>query len=796
MKADKSIFKYPRFGLLLVASLLFLLAFQTDFGFLETVVKKLQNFHTNHPEEKLYIHLDKPFYAAGDSIWFKAYLVEASLHKSDSQSNVLYVELLNSMNTIVQRKMLFINGVSFGDFALADTLTEGKYMIRGYTNYMRNTGEDFFFKKEISILNPTRINAKVRAEMINPDSIDLQFFPEGGELVACGKFNRVAFKAIGQDCKSIQVEGEIRDNQQTLIASFKAEREGMGLVWFTPEAGKSYHARITKPFLVNTIFPLPRVIESGYALQVNQPGKNITIIAFTTVARTSVPVGLVVQSRGKVYHAQEGIIKQDGFFTTLPADKLPEGINQITLFDTVGRPVAERLIYVHHGESLSLTLEVDSSIHKKRDRVTVYADAAYPNGLPAYGNFSITVYDDDLLPNPNQYPLTITNYLNLVSDLKGNIENPGYYFKDSNPETRKHLDLLMLTQGWRRFTWKDVLEDISQAQPYSFEKGVPISGRVMKVIGKKPLAGSTVKIMTMDGHVVVTKPDSMGRFSVGKLFFYDSMSLVIQVENEKGKKQPNTFLLDPLLPAAPADYPMTSFIPFVAPEYVKQQAEKSRLDKSINAILLQEFKVTAKKPDPVLEAKMIGPAATAFKVGDLGKSYVNVLEILQSRVPGVRVDGNPPRMKITMRGNPNILILLDGRETDQAVIETISPSNIELIEIFQNGFARSAGKPALNFVTRTNMNDREPIGITQIKYSGFHQAREFYSPRYDVPQDRHSVEDKRTTLYWEPMVQTDNQGRAAVSFFTADVSSTYRIVMEGITPDGYSGTATQTFSVK
>lgn len=795
MKVRTTNFKFLCLGLLLSTTLLFVLAFRADPEFLKTVVNKLRAFTENHPQEKLYIHLDKPFYVAGDSIWFKAYLVEASLHTLDSQSNALYVELLNSKNEMVQRKMLFINGVSFGDFALPDTLTQGKYLIRGYTNYMRNTGEDFFFKKEVSILNPTRTNAKLQPEMMNPDSTDLQFFPEGGELVACGKFSRIAFRAVGQDGKSIQVEGEIRDDQQTLITSFKAEHEGMGLAWLNPEAGKSYHARITKPFPVNTIFQLPSVKENGYVLQVNQPGKNITIIAFTT-ASAPVPIGLVIQSRGKVYHVQEGVIKEDGFFTTLPADKLPEGINQITLFDTAGRPVAERLIYVHHGESLSLKLEVDSSIHKKRGRVTVYADVAYANGSPAYGNFSITVYDDDLLPNPVQYPLTITSYLSLVSDLKGNISNPGYYFKDSNPETQKHLDLLMLTHGWRRFAWIDVLEGISRAPQYNFEKGVPLSGRVMRVMGKKPLAGSTVKIMTMDGHVVVTKPDSTGRFSADRLFFYDSMSLVIQVENEKRKKQPNTFLLDPILPAAAADYSMPSFIPFTAPEYVKQQAEKNKLDKSINAILLQEFKVTAKKPDPELESKMIGPVATAFKVGDLGKGYVNILEILQSRVPGVRVDGNPPRMKITMRGNPNILILLDGRETDQAVIETLSPSNIELIEIFQNGFARSAGMPALNFVTRTNINEREPIGITQIRYSGFYHAREFYSPRYDVPQDRHSVDDKRTTLYWEPMVQTDNHGRAAVSFFTADVNSTYRIVMEGITPDGYAGTATQTFRVE
>jgi hypothetical protein len=800
MSIHRTFLRHTLQATVLVSALALLGAFRTDPGdpgILETVVRKLREFHTRHPQEKLYMQFDKPFYVAGDSIWFKAYLVEASLHSLDSQSNVLYVELLNSGNAIIQRKVLYANGVSFGDFALPDTLREGNYLVRAYTNYMRNAGEDFFFKKEIPVLNPATAGT-LQLPMANPDSIDLQFFPEGGELVAFGKFNRIAFKATGQNGRGAFVEGEILDDQLKKVATFKTEHDGMGLLWLNPEAGKSYHAKIIKPYPSNRSYSLPRVNEKGYVLQVNQAGKNITVIAFSNVSPEPVPAGIIVQCRGKVYHAQQATINPEGFFATLASDKFPEGINQLTVFDAAGRPVAERLIYIQHNESLSLKLAIDSNAFKKRGQVTVYADAAYPNGKPAFGNFSITVYDDDRVPDTGEYPLTISSYLSLTSDLKGHVESPGYYFKDAQPETRKNLDLLMLVQGWRRFTWKDVLENTDYAQPHRHERGIPLSGRVMKVIGKKALRGSTLKIMTMNGQVLVAKPDSLGKFYTDALLFYDSMDLVIQAENEKGKKQPNTFLLDPLLPAAPAYSPMTDFIPFVAPEYVKQQAQKNKIDKSLNAIMLREFTATAKRPDPVLESKMIGPVANAFKVGDLGKSYVNMLEILQSRIPGVRVDGNPPRMRIAMRGKTNIYILLDGQETTQEVIETIAPSNIELIEIFQGGTAggRFSDKPTLNFVTRTKIMDREPIGITRIKYPGFYQAREFYAPRYDVPEPRHDVPDNRTTLFWEPLIETNSTGRAAVSFFTADVSSTYRIVMEGITPDGCAGSATVTFRVK
>lgn len=795
----RSIFSnYKVFSLTLLFAVIFLGSFRTDPGVLEAVVKKLQEFHSRNPQEKLYVQLDKPFYAAGDSIWFKAYLVEASLHSLDSQSQVMYVELLNSANAIVARRILYVNGVSYGDFALPDTLHEGKYLVRAYTNYMRNAGEDFFFKKEISILNPAPAYANEQtAEMINPDSIDLQFFPEGGELVACGKFNRVAFKATGQDGKGVALEGEILDDQQTRVATFKTEHNGMGLVWLNPAPGKSYHARITKPAPVNRSYSLPHVTEKGYALQVNQAGKNINVIVFSSSASVPPFIGIVVQSRGKTYHVQEGTIKPEGFLATIPINKLPEGINQITLFDAAGQPVAERLVYIPNTEILSLKLETVSTVFNKREHIAVHVDASYPNGTPALGNFSITVYDDALLQKKEEYPLTITNYLSLTSDLKGNIENPGYYFKDDQPETRKNLDLLMLVNGWRRFTWKDVLEQKASVKGYVREKGIPISGRVMKVVGKKALTGGTVKIMTMTGNIIITKPDSLGYFYNDDLQFYDSMTLVIQTENEKGKKQPNRFLVNPVK-AAPASYhAMTDFIPFKAPEYIKQQTEKNSLDKSIKATILQELVVVEKKPDPEIEKKTLVSLKLARHVGDVGKNYNLISDLVQSKVPGawVNIPSNPMYQKSIRMHNKGVKVAVNGREVDMDFLESIPPSNIEYIESIDNGGAIFEMAPVMNFITKTNFT-YEVVGMTRIKYNGFYMAREFYSPRYDVPQDRHQVADKRTTLFWEPMIDTDEQGRAGVSFFAADVSSTYRVIVEGITPDGCPGTATMTFTVK
>jgi hypothetical protein len=195
---------------------------------LQDILRKLQLYHKERPQEKLYLHLDKPFYAAGENVWFKAYVVEASLHSLDSQSSVVYVELIDAAKTVFKRQMFYASGgLTFGDFQLPDTLREGNYAIRAYTNYMKNFGEDFFFIKEFPVLNPLRSHP-TSGEPYAADSLSLQFFPEGGNLVACG-FNRVAFKALSPDGKGFNVEGTIVDENNTVITSFKSQHNGMGV---------------------------------------------------------------------------------------------------------------------------------------------------------------------------------------------------------------------------------------------------------------------------------------------------------------------------------------------------------------------------------------------------------------------------------------------------------------------------------------------------------------------------------------------------------------------------------------
>lgn len=789
--------RQPRYGLLSVIALILLtaLAFKPDSGVLEELLKKLRQYHADRPQEKIYVHHDKPFYAAGDDLWFKAYVMEASLHQLDSQSRVVYVELLDKNKTIFMRKMLYAaGGLTFGDFHLPDTLQEGNYAIRAYTNYMKNFGEDFFFTKEFSVLNPLNTTRKDSPSQFAADSIDLKFFPEGGEFVACG-FNRLAFKAVSPDGKGINVEGTIVDDKNTVITSFKSQHLGMGSVRINPVAGRTYFARITKPYAVNRSYPLPYVRSKGYTLQVDAVAKNIKVLVFTNVDKPASgdhALNIIVQSRGQAYYALPGKFNNNGFYALIPKSKFPDGISQITVFDDQGRPVAERLVYQDNHETIKLVVETDTTVYGKRKMVTVMTDALYHNGSPATGSFSISVYDEELMNNPEEYPLSIVNYLALTSDLKGYVENPGYYFKDSLPETRKNLDLLMMTQGWRRFTWNDVLTHTSGAPEFRREAGIPISGKVLKAAGKRPPVGSILKVLTMDGKVVRLRPDSSGRFYTDSLLYYDSMNLVFQTENAKGKKQPYKFLLDPVSLPPATQYTMRPFSKFDASNYLQQQADEQLIVKSSQVKVLDEAKITAKRE---VDPRLVGGAGRVLDAKKLhGETYANVFQMMQSRLPGVWVTSSGNNYQVSVRGAAPIF-LLDGRVSDIDIIGMVSAADVEYIQVLPNS-ALYGGSVISVILKQGAMLREETIGVNKLRYPGFYQAREFYSPNYDVKDNRHYLDDKRTTLFWEPMLQTDQAGRGAVAFFTADVASRYRVVIEGITRDGYPGTGTTVFEVK
>jgi hypothetical protein len=787
--------------LLSLALVLIVFTKSTHRGVLEDIINKLTAYHQNKPQEKIYLHLDKPFYGAGEDIWFKAYLVNAALHTPDSASRIIYVELLDAKKKLLKRHILYSpDGISHGDFQLGDTLVQGNYLIRAYTNNMKNLGEDFFFVKEFSLVS---LKEPITFDELSPDSIDLQFFPEGGNLLASTVESRVAFKATGPDGKSVMVEGEITDDAGQLITTFKSEHAGMGLIKLAPASGKKYKAKITKPYPVATPYLLPAAVEKGYSMLVSELGKNIRVIVFTNIPKAEVgSINLVAQSRGTAYYAASATMTKTTFAALIPKAKLPDGITQITLFDGNGVPQCERLVYVNHNESLDIRMNTAKAAYGKRELVELDIEAFYKDRSPASGNFSVSVYNTTKVESPEQFPMTIENYLSLTSDLKGYIENPGYYLKDSLQVTKGHLDLLMMTHGWRRFTWKEVLSDNQSPLQYNYERGIPISGDVGKVWTKGAAPGITVKIMTLQGDLVSLESDSAGRFYTDDLLYYDSTDLVVQTESAKGSKKEYKFNLDPFNPSPQSFYDITSFKSFDVHAFMEQRKDRIEAESSYRfsnaATLLKEVEVKDKKlEENKNRAILYGKPDQTIQVSKLAGGYTNVLQSLQGRVAGVSIDGLPPEMTArSLRGGETIY-LLDGARATAAQVATIPASFVESIDILRGGQATVYGA---GLVISINLKDgagyKMKVGMSDMRYPGLYKAREFYSPRYDVPDNRHAIVDKRLTVFWSPLVETDSEGMAKINFYTPDEPSSYAIVIEGITPDGFAGHKTISFSVQ
>ena len=210
------------------------------------IIDQLSRFETNNPIEKAYLQFDKPYYAAGDTIYFKAYVTAGERHKLSGISCVLHVDLINTQNKIDQSiKLQSDSGLAWGDFALPDSLPAGNYRVRAYTQWMRNFNETGFFEKTIAIgsSTPQKIPESGSKQATVKDKPDVQFFPEGGSLVT-GIVSKVAFKAVGPNGIGAEVSGVIIDNDGHEITKLQSTHLGMGCFYITPVSGESYKAKL------------------------------------------------------------------------------------------------------------------------------------------------------------------------------------------------------------------------------------------------------------------------------------------------------------------------------------------------------------------------------------------------------------------------------------------------------------------------------------------------------------------------------------------------------------------------
>ena len=804
-------------------------------GLLPRIVRQVAEFYAAARQEKVYLHIDRPVYGTGETIWFSAYVVDASAHRLDSLNQVLHVDLLSPERRVVARRTLHLQGGrASGDLDIADTLAAGTYVLRAYTNWMRNAGDEFVYSRRLSIWPASPIGPQEAAVPNAPTTPagkaraaaaarpDVQFFAEGGDLVE-GLPAVVAFKATDASGRSLSVRGQLLNAQNVVLTTFASRHAGMGRFGLVPGTGQRYHARVTLPDGSTTDYPLPAVQASGYTLHVVDGGETFLVEARyrgPAGAAAPGPVQLFTQVRGAAaYPGPRALVGDVPAAWRMPKKSYPAGIVHFTLFDAAGTPRAERLAFVtSEAGGLRVSITPDQPSYGPHAPVQLTVRVADAAGQPVAATLSLGV-NDAALGALDSNAETIASSLLLTSDLTGFVESPGYYFRTPSAATAQHLDDLLLTQGWRRFVWKPVLAGQAPALTFRPEQQLSLVGQVVSENGRRPLANSQLTFLqtrpTRNIITANTGPD--GRFAFMGIPVVDTALITLQARRAQGGS--NVLILPDNGPAPTAQYlpalPPLSAAPAAVSTLVRRsrQVQAAELDlhpeRAMRSISLANVAVTAKREavprdDPRRLYGATGGTVIDFANSPNMQTGGNVLQMLQGRVSGLAVSGNPPNLTVQIRNQGTPLFILDGQRVDADVINTLSPSDIESIEVFKGNEAAIFGNSGGAIAIYTKRGDPKARatdktlapGVAVIRLPGFYAAREFYSPRYNSLLTNPPADPRTSTLYWNPEVRTNAKGEAEVHFFTADGSGTFEAVAEGLGQSGQPGRGSSTFSVK
>lgn len=812
------------FGLIIAACSLGIYSFVADDP-IARIKQQLDKWTTERPVEKVYLHLDKPYYAAGDDIWFKAYVTQGSYNQLTTLSGIVNVELIDLRGAITRSlKLPLKNGVAAGDIALPDTLAQGTYRIRAYTNYMRNAGAEYFFDKSINIINTiSRYAPKATDNLAAQKSLqanvtqaqtDVQFFPESGSLIA-GVPTKVAFKALAPNRLGVDVTGVIKDNNGKQVATFASAHLGMGAFTFTPASGVIYKATIAGAdgTIVNSA--LPRVLDRGYVLSVadaDERSLQVKLAASRTLVNEGAEVTLVAQVAGKIYYS--GKVKP-GAQVTIPKNSVPTGIVHFTIFSQTGEPLNERLAFVRNADRLDLSVSTGKPTYAPREKVNLNISAMSRGNKPAMGSFSVSVIDETKVPVDENSENNILAQLLLTSDLKGYIEQPAYYFNNVTDKTRADLDLLMLTQGYSRFEWKEIMNNRFAPMAFQPERSLQVSGTITTLSGK-PVVGGKVQLIDFDdiSYTMDTLTDARGRFNFSNLAFEDSIRFIVQARNEKNKRDV-IIKMDSIGKPATAGYApgmleinISDRLSAYAQSSKELYAAQLRYGVGNHVISLQEVVIREKKQALKYSANLNGPgnADQILLARDLrNMACIRLADCLQGRLLGVVFRNGVPYS--TRSYNRPMQVILDGNYVDAGFLNTINYFDVQAIEVLRNagsvGIYGGRGGSGVLIITTKRGDEPEPYtgprsgrGIKALYPTGYYKARSFYSPQYDKPKENKQLADLRTTIYWNADVRIGVDGKTTLNYFNAGSKGSYRVLIEGIDADGNIGRQVYRYKVE
>ena len=756
------------------------------------VLGSIQTMEVMYPQQKVYLHLDKDEYVAGETIWFKSYLVNATTHLPDTMKANLYVDVINVQEQPVNVVLLSSeNGFADGHIFLPDSLAEGNYLIRGYTTWMHNFDQELFFEKEIFVHNPIeenfinrrglrqnrRFNRQIERQM---ETMNFQVFPEGGNLVA-GLENRVAFKATNALDKGFEASGTVVDNSGETVATFESLRDGLGVFAFTPQTGKSYRAHVEFENGAQKTVDLPEALQQGYVLKADVVNNEIRVQVkanFDPAAYNIAPdVFVLAQTRSRAYFMENARLTNGTFQTRIPLSTLPTGICQITIFDANSLPLAERLVFVNHDNMSPVSLVTRDLVLDNYKALEIDAQIQIEDGPDGSGSYSLTVIGSD--QEIDAVTSNIATYLFMTSDLEDPVQAPWNYLAQDTPEMQQALDLVMMTNGWRRFKWENILAGDFPELQYGRASGLTIAGKVTPTSSAHPTGEIEVQMtVNQDGRVVrKVETDSDGNFVFPSLYYKDH------------------FIAEFAIPRDPVGRHMR--IELVSRDFRDVEYTRSFGTRPLNVVSRGDNWQRVSQPDATVRvrrqidrgddpSKIYGSADQVIHMQDLRTHYSTVFDLLRARLTGFMVVNG----QIMLRGPTSVrlssepMFMVDGVVTPRNVFLNLPPADLDRIEVLKGSAAAIYGVRGANgaIIAYTKRGDHQQPRTVDYMMIGFQSDKEF-APS-DVRNQFYHQTNVNRTLFWEPNFVPNEQGVANVVFQLNEEPRNIRIILEGIDNNG------------
>jgi hypothetical protein len=662
-------------------------------------------------------------------------------------------------------------------------------------------------------------------ERAAPKPLQLEFFPEGGNLVA-GVNNIIAFKATDAEGIGRHATGVIKDSKGAEITTFRSRKFGMGFFPIKPDYGEDYVAFVNiggKQYE----YELPESLQDGYVMHIDPKGDKIYIRVKCTPGIDMDDSFVIGQFRGYPFitiHAEKG----KGFiYSVISVKDLPSGIIQFTFFDSGGVPHCERLVYAENEQNkMHLEINTGKKTFRKREKVEFNIHCEDTLGNAPLTNLSLSITNSSVVKKDYKKS-NIKSYFDLESDLKGYIENPGYYFNPDNADRFEILDILLMTHGWRRFVWKDILEDKKIERPFAAEMGFTIEGELDKFKDDSDSWVGYVGLYVFEGQFYYNEieTDKNGKFHFYGIDIYDSTDVIMQAwkDNEKGKKTKRK-----KIPLKIYSYPFPKVNPELWPAFIEREEETTteyfdlnefilRLDSSYDerTIVMEEVVIEDTKMDPEVlfdrPGKLHRNPTRRIVMDSLPQSEQSLLlfDLIRKYYPGVQFRGTPPDIQVNIRGRRALtggdqaLLILDGIQVTSDVLYYFPVTEVEFIDVLSQNQAAIYGSGSMGGAITVFTRQGRPVQYIEQKdlvhnfvYPGYQRAREFYTPDYGTPEEKHLKPDYRKVLYWNPSLTTDEMGDIEFSFYTSDEEALYRVEIEGMTYDGVPVVEAYYFSVE